>query len=481
MRTGTIAIGWLFATTLLTSWGCAGIDPSATVTATTERLAASGVDGAGWQRSDEAARSAVEASRRLLEQPLTPEVATRVALLRSHELQAELAALGIAHADLVQATRLANPGWSFERISGGGTMVRTSGVAANVVDWLTQPLRRRMAEAEVERVKLEVAGAVFDRVAAARQALIDLRYAVADAELRSRVEESERAAADYAVALHEAGNLTLRERSLVEASWLERKAELADAVGRSARAEEALRRALGLGPADAWVIEPLTEAPAWTPSSTPGSTSDSSPDERLESLEDEAVHQRLDLSAARWSVATLDRARNLRRKTRWLPAGVELGVVRETETGGVRLTGPTVELALPIFDSGRASLARYDAEILRARSQLAGLEMQVRSEVREARGAYLSAREIAELYRDTLLPLRRQALDLTVRESHQMLVGVFEVLAAKQDLLDAELRRLGALADAWRAQLELQSAVGSLLEARHEPRNASHTQPETYR
>lgn len=460
MRLGPFAKGALLAAIALLSSGCATTfptaDPTAIVTATAETLAARGIEATDWQRTSQAEESARALSRKLLEQPLTPERASQIVLLRSHDLQADLAALGIAQADLARSSRLANPGLSFERLSGGGETVKTTGLAADIVDWLTQPLRRRMAEAEVEQVKLEVAAAVFDRASEAQHALIELRATLAETQLRSEVEAAERAAADYAVALHEAGNLTRRERSLVEASWLERKAELAEAGTRRFRAEEALRRTLGLGSEDDWRIEPLAAPPTMAIEAP------------VRGLEDAAIRQRLDLAAARWSMATLEQARSLRRKTRWLPVGVELGVEREAETGGVRLTGPTVELALPIFDTGRASLARYDAEILRARSQLAGLEVRVRSEVRESRAAYLAALDLVELYRGSLIPLRRQALELTVRESHQMLVGVFEVLAAKQDLLDAELRRIESVQRAWSAHVELHLALGSLLEIQSE-------------
>ena len=459
MRYRKFLAGGLVATLALLSTGCATTfraafptaDPAGTVTATGRTLAARGVEGVDWQRTEQAEESAREKSRTLLEQPLTTDLVSQVVLLRSHDLRAELAALGIAQAELAQASRLANPGVSFARLSGDGETMRTTGLTADIVDWLTQPLRRRMAEAELEQVKLEVASAVFDHVAEAQHALIQLQAALAETRIRSQVEEAERAAADYAIALHEAGNLTRRERTLVEASWLERKAEVADSEVRRLQAEEALRRALGLGPEDAWRVEPLAEPPTMALEVS------------IRGLEDLAVDQRLDLSAARWSLAMLERARNLHRKTRWLPVGVELGIERETETDGVRLTGPTVELALPIFESGRASQARYDVEILRARSQLAGLEMQVRSEVRQTRGAYLAALEMAELHGGSLIPLRRQALELTLHESHQMLVGVFEVLSAKQDLLDSQLRHVEAVQQAWLSHVELHQALGSWL------------------
>ena len=473
MRYRNLLAGGLVATLALLSTGCATTfptpEPTAAMTATEKTLAARGVEGVDWQRTEQAEESAREMSRKLLEQPLTTDLASQIVLLRSHELRAELAELGIAQAELAQASRLANPGVSFARLSGDGETMRTTGLAADFVDWLTQPLRRRMAEAEVQRVKLEVAVAVFDHVAEAHHALVELQAALAETQILRQVEEAERAAADYAIALYEAGNLTQRERTLVEASWLERKAELADSDVRRLQSEEALRRALGMGPDDVWQVEPLAEPPTMAIETS------------VQSLEGLAVDQRLDLSAARWSLAMLERAKNLHRRTRWLPVGVELGIERETETEGVRLTGPTVELALPIFDTGRASQARYDAEILRARSQLAGLELRVKSEVRETRGAYLAALEMAELYRGSLIPLRRQALELTLRESHQMLVGVFEVLSAKQDLLDAELRHLEAVQHAWSAHVELHQALGTWLAIQSEAGTATSSEQEMNR
>ncbi|MGH7337320.1 MAG: TolC family protein, partial [Myxococcota bacterium] len=152
--------------------GCATTDPTATVAATGESLAARGVAGVEWRRTEAERSGALERSRALLAKPLTLDAAAEVALLRSPTLQATLAALGVAQAELAQATRLANPGLSFERLSGDDDSVRATGLVADVVDWLTQPLRRRLAAAELERVKLEVGAALLDGVAAAKLAFV---------------------------------------------------------------------------------------------------------------------------------------------------------------------------------------------------------------------------------------------------------------------------------------------------------------------
>jgi outer membrane protein, heavy metal efflux system len=437
------------ALVVLVLTGCASADPAATVAATGRTLAEKGIAGVDWRRDEAAAADALSRSRELLAAPLTVESAAAVALLRSPALQATLAELGVGQADLAQATRLANPGFAYSRLSGDGESIRTTGLFADVVDWLTQPLRRRLAEAELERVKLEVAAAVLDQVSDAKLALVEYQVAEALVERLSILERIDRAAADYAQALRAAGNLTELARANAEAGWATTKGELGEARAASARRREAVVRALGLSGIEAWSAAP----PGDPPPALAGVG---------ESMERRALEERLDLAAARWAVDALERARALHRRTRWLPVGIELGVERERETDGARLSGPTIELALPVFDTGRASLARHDAELARARAQLAALEVEVRSQVREKAGDLAAASELAAHYRETVLPLRLQVLDLTLREYNQMVAGTFEVLMAKQEQVDAERRYLEALAGAWVARIELDRALGTL-------------------
>ncbi len=54
--------------------------------------------------------------------------------------------------------------------------------------------------------------------------------------------------------------------------------------------------------------------------------------------------------------------------------GIEVGVSTEKEVDGSRLTGPTLVLELPIFDTGKASVAKLEAEERKARRQLEGLD-----------------------------------------------------------------------------------------------------------
>src|SRR4029079_16900901 len=122
----------------------------------------------------------------------------------------------------------------------------------------------------------------------------------------------------------------------------------------------------------------------------------------LSGLEARAAERRLDLAGGRAAVDVVRRGLALTKNTRLLPVGIDFGIEREREVEGVTVTGPTVALQLPLFDTGRASVARLESEERRARWQLEAVARRARSEVREKRGDLLAARERAALYRGQL-------------------------------------------------------------------------------
>lgn len=426
--------------------GCATVRPDQAFDSTREMLAERHPGEVVWLRDDDARLLADVRVRDLLAHPLESDGAAEIALLRNPTLQSTLEGLGIGQAELAQATRLANPGLTIGRLSGGGQTQRTVTLTGGLVDGLMLPLRKRLAVAQLEYTKLTVGHAVLDAVADARLTLVRHQAAVQLAERLSQVEEIARAAADYARALFEAGNLTALENANAEAGWYETRATLGHAQIAVSRSREEVVRALGLNGAEAWTALAGLESP---------------PDESLdvEILQNIAVANRFDLSAARWAVSVLQEALALKKRTRLLPLGVNIGVERESNTGGVTLTGPVVELKLPLFDTGKASVARLGSELERARWQQVALEGQIRSEVREKVLDLNSARELCIMYRDKILPLRREVLARTLAEYNQMLIGTFDVLRAKERVIAAERGFIDSVALYWEASIELERAT----------------------
>ncbi|HWB98737.1 MAG TPA: TolC family protein, partial [Bryobacteraceae bacterium] len=183
----------------------------------------------------------------------------------------------------------------------------------------------------------------------------------------------------------------------------------------------------------------------------------------LSNLEQSAIGQRLDLAAAKAQVALAQSAFNLKRKTRLLPGTVNLGVDTERNPDGSRVTGPQLEIGLPIFDQGQADMARLGAELRRAQDNYEALSAEIGSEVRAARNALLAARSAAEFYGKTLLPQRELIVHQTLLNYNAMQKNTYELLMAKEQEQMAEREGIEAIRDYWIARVQLERALGGRL------------------
>ena len=99
-----------------------------------------------WVRSvDEQAKTDARVSG-LLEKPLGVEEAVQVALLNNKGLQASFEELGLASADLMQAQRLPNPGFSMLHTRHGDEYKIEQIVTFNIMSLVTMPIRVKMEQ-----------------------------------------------------------------------------------------------------------------------------------------------------------------------------------------------------------------------------------------------------------------------------------------------------------------------------------------------
>jgi cobalt-zinc-cadmium efflux system outer membrane protein len=316
------------------------------------------------------------------------------------------------------------------------------------ISMLQIPLKKRVAASAFDEAALTASAAVIDLVVDVKRAFYRLQGAEQLLELRRSVADATALSADVARRQHDAGNVTSRPRQRERPRGAGAR-HLARVETEVADDREELTALMGLwgGDATQWrIASHLPELP--------------SEDVEPGALEELAVSQRLDLAAARQRIRTILLARDLTRAYRWLPSAA-LGVVSEREVdNGVWSVGPSVELPIPIFDQGQATLARQSAELGQRRNEHAALEVTVRSQVRRARSRMDQSRRLAERYRTTLLPLRSRIIQQTQLEYNAMLTGVFQLLLAKRDEIDAGASYIEALRDYWLARTELESAVG---------------------
>ena len=442
--------------------GCAGTNPKAAFNDVDKTVNTRTGQSVQWQRSDSTNHEVAKTIKPWLETNLTAQAAVTIALLNNKSLQAEFGEIGISQADVAQASRLQNieiaGSWRFPDRPPSAADVGYS-AAGNLLDLLTLPAKKKVAARNLEQTKLRVADKVLQLAAEVQTAFYTLQ---AQTELGRRLNtiiEVNEAAADVAQRQYDAGNINDLELQNQQAPAMQTRLDLMKASAQAQAQREHLNRLLGLSGeqlnwqmAEALPSLPEKELP-------------------LENLESLAVNQRLDLAASRSSAEAIAAALRLKKKTRFIP-GVKLGVDTERTPDGQRVTGPTLDLELPIFDQGQPAVARLTAEFQQAKNNYAAHEVNVRSEVRESRSALLAARGAVEFSQKNLLPLRRKILGETLRHYNAMQKSSYELLAAKEREQMAEQGGIEALRDYWLARVELERAVGGRLSGDVSPASA---------
>ena len=313
------------------------------------------------------------------------------------------------------------------------------------------PLRKRIAGAELARSEVRAADEVLKLAAEVKVAFYT---AQASRQLLDRLRvigETNETAAEFTKRLHDAGNTSDLELANQQGSYEQSRVEVAQTELQVRRDRERLNRLMGVWGADTnWTMrDHLPELPG-----SEGS---------LARLESRAIAQRLDLQAARMQLDLVGQALALRSKTRYLPAEIKVGVNTEKEPDGARLTGPTLDLELPIFNQGQGEIAKLTSQYRQAQREMEAMAVNIRSEVREARDQMIAARDLTSYIGKRLLPTQQQALNLTLQQYNFMLKGAYDLLLAKQNEVAAERSYIEAWRDYWIARAELERAVGGSL------------------
>ena len=294
---------------------------------------------------------------------------------------------------------------------------------------------------------LEVSREVLQLVTETKTAFFNLQ---ARQQLLSRLKlivATNESSADLAKRMHDAGNLPDVDLADQQANYSQSRVDIAQTEAQIRSERERLNRLMGVWGADtAWTIsDRLPEIP--------------SSEISLSRLESKAIEQRFDIALARQNVANIALAAGLRRSTRFLPGGINIGVNRERDTDGSHLTGPTLDTRLPIFDQGQAALAKLAAQYRQAQNELEAISVEARSEVREARDLVAANRELARYYRELLLPQRIQVVNTMQLQFNAMQRTPSDLLLAKERELNTERGYIDAWRDYWIARAELEMAL----------------------
>ncbi|MFC5460539.1 TolC family protein [Massilia niabensis] len=382
----------------------------------------------------------------MLKQPLSADSAVRIALLNNRGLRAALAQLGVAEADLVQAGRMANPSFSFGRMSGGGETEIERSVMFDLVGLLTIPLRRDIESRRFESAKLVAATEAVRLAADTRKAYFNAVAAVQAARYAEQVRDAAQASAELAQRMARVGNLSALDQAREQAFSAESTAQLARARHNATAAREQLTRLIGV-----WGANTAFQLPDKLPE-LPAAPRDAA------NIEATAMQQRLDVRLAKLDTEATARALGLTKATGFVNV-LDAGYMNSSKTGSPRENGYEIELALPIFDWGGARTAKAQALYMQSVHRTADTATVARSQVREAYSAYRTTYDVARHYRDEVVPLQKKISEETLLRYNGMLMSVFELLADARAQITGVNAAIEAQRDYWIAETDLQAAI----------------------
>lgn len=399
-----------------------------------------------WVRDAEDRRAIDELIRTRLASELSLTDAVQIALLNNPGLQATYAELGIAEADLVQASRLRNPGFTFTRLERAGELDIERQFLFDVLGLLTLPTRSQIEARRFELAKLRVSNEILQVIAQTRRAYYQAIAAQQRLQYLEDVNTAAEASAELASRMASVGNWSRLQQARQQLFYSESIAQLAQGRQQALAAREQLTRLLGLTASDKdyQLAERLPALPSQL--------------KAARDVEHLGIEQRLDIRMARIEVEGLAKSLGLTRSTRFVNV-LEASYLRNSASGEPRQSGYEVELQIPLFDFGSAKVAKAEAIYMQAVNRVREIAVNAQSDIRVAYADYRTAYDIARHYRDEIVPLSQRIADENLLRYNGMLIDVFELLAESRAQVASVNAYLQALRDFWLAETALEMAM----------------------
>lgn len=418
-------------------------------------------DMAGVEALPEVADAEVEPAtrddvRRMLQEPVDADAAVRIALLNNRELRASLREVGIARGELIQAGLLPNPVAELEAVPERNTQIELR-AEYDITRALLSPMRAHAAAPTLEAERYRVAGVAIELGYRVRVAFYRLDAALSRLALARQVLEGFIAGRDAAQAMFDAGNLV--ELDLVnEQAALERARVTVAQLELDAMLErEHMQQLLGLyGTEGVWQLAHQETAVA-----------DAAPTQ--DDIERKAMRASVELSELRARLEGLARRAGLASAEGWIPdVALDLHVLDgnpddHDTTGDPELRwGGGVSVRVPLFDRQQGRVAALEAERDALLERYYGAAIAIRSAVRQARARVQSSHARARQYQAVIVPTLRRVTQQTLLQYNAMQVGVFQVLSAKREELDAQLASLDTLREYQSALAEMDALLAGV-------------------
>jgi outer membrane protein, heavy metal efflux system len=407
-----------------------------------------------------------------LDDGVTEDEAVASALWNNPSLQAELTALGLARADVIQAGLLANPQL---------TMIFPFSfrILEAVANWPIEaiwqrPRRVAAAKLEEERVGETLVARALDLVRDVRLAYAEYSAANTRADIADEIARERREIAVIVNARLRAGDISELETNAAITDARQAEERGARFAQDAALARERLRGLLGFGnddirlnfialpaqlapPASQIISVRATTVSIAAPSTAPNAATES---ESLNELIKQALEAAPEVKAGELAIEAAGA------RARWERSRIlnVTAIAKEYGRGANGFEqGPGLLIDLPIFNRNQGNISRAEAEIERTAKQLIATRQRVVSAVREAYLQLTQAHAAHQLWRTRVLLPLGQDIRLAETAYRSGDVSYLFVLETARRYSDERLREADYQLAAARALAQLERSVGRRL------------------
>lgn len=403
-----------------------------------------------------------------LDQPLSSDDAAGIALWNNPQLRADLAAIGLAQADVLDAGLLRNPRLDMLMPVGAKPFELLVNLPIEVL-W-QRPRRVAAAQQAMEQLAQSLIQNGLNTARDARWAHADLLQAGGRLEIARKSSELRERVYQLTQARLRAGDISELETIAARTESGSAREQLTRFEHDVQLAQERLSAILGLRADGGVSVRIAGFSPATTQANSSqdrnllirvaASPPPTEPPLPIEALLEKSMSSRPDLRAAEIAIASATK------RGKWERSRILLLTAQLSSKGvganGI-LTGPGISAELPIFHRNQGLIARADAEVEVAARQYVALKQRILLEVAEAREQLLQSQDVLRKLREDVLPPLQRAAALAEEQYKNGDVAYLFVLEQSRGLVDAQLRVIDSEAAIRRGQAQLERSVGAKL------------------
>ncbi len=391
----------------------------------------------------------------MLDDGLSEDEAVAVALWNNAQLHTDLAALGLARADLLDAGLLRNPILQIVLPLGPYRQFESLLNFPFEVFWQRRK-RVAAASAELERVAVSLEQNALNLMRDVRLTYIDLwlvgqRARLAEEAVRVRGQIVR--LTNVRLRVGDIGDIEATAARLDESLAVEQVVRLRREV---AIAQNRLRQWLGMNAEMQFTLSDTKVDPVVIQAALKSDKS-FSPDELLKL----AIASRPDLRAAELAME------GAAKRAKWEQSRIATlaGLLNFKQGEGVGFSPrPGLLAELPIFNRNQGGIARADAEVERAAWQYLAVQQRIAGEVQEAFNQYQQARESLTIWQTQVMSQAAENARLSERAFNQGDQSYLFVLDAVRRVVDVRVREVELRADLQRAAAQLARSIGQKVE-----------------